>query len=152
MPHLLDEPLNFTICLAGNGYHGLFFEGPDDALERMFNFCLSYGLSNKCHKYKDNHYYTMAPLDRIKSCLLNCFRGEIVKDKEAQINYTTREIKDELGDTVEITVEWDEEKLNELASRKLETFFSRASNECLFEKTRKQFAPDFYEISPIDKK
>jgi hypothetical protein len=150
MPNLLDEPLSFTLCLSGNNYYGLFFEGEGEALERMHNFCLSYGLSKTVHTYKENHHYVLAPLDRIKSCLINCFRGEIVKNKNEEIHYVTKELRDEVGDAVEITVEWDEGKLNQLAEDKYNLFIERASRECLFEKVHKKFTPDFYEVAPIN--
>jgi len=140
---LLEEPLEFNLTLSGNNYYNLFFRGQKEALDRMLNFCLGYGVSKDYFELSSNHYYVLTPMNRLKSALLNCFRGEIVKAKNENINYTCLDVKDELGDVVEIKVEWDEDKLNELAAEKVELFLQKCGKEDFTYSANKYYAEEY---------
>jgi len=123
---LLTESGTFTISDPSSTYICFLFFGDDAFIERTKILCENYGLlwRGAFHKFKDQHWYILTPLDRLKEGLLKYFRGEVIFEKQQEINYTTAELKDELGDTVEITVSWDEDKVMELAQHKLDRFFS----------------------------
>jgi hypothetical protein len=140
---LLEEPLEFNLTLSGNNYYNLFFRGPKEALDRMLNFCLGYGVSKDYFELSDNHYYVLTPMSRLKSALLNCFRGEIVKAKNENINYICSYVKDELGDVVEVKVQWDEDKLNELAAEKIELFLQKCGNQDFTYSVNQHYAEEY---------
>ena len=140
---LLEEPLELNLTLSGNNYYNLFFRGQKEALDRMLNFCLGYGVSKDYFELSSNHYYVLTPMSRLKSALLNCFRGEIVRDKNQDINYISLYIKDELGDVVEVKVEWDENKLNELAAEKVELFLQKCGKEDFTYSVNQHYAEEY---------
>ncbi len=122
---LLTETGSFTVSDSSSRYLAFLFAGNDEFLERTKNLCVNYGIVERgsFHKFRDQHYYCLTPLDRLKDGLLNYFRGEVIFEKSEEINYVATALKDELGDTVEITVDWDEQKVMELAECKLNRFF-----------------------------
>jgi hypothetical protein len=123
---LLTESGTFTISDPSSTYICFLFCGTDEFLERTKILCENYGLlwRGDYHKFKDQHLYILTPLTRLKEGLLKYFRGEVIFEKNKEINYVTTELKDEIGDCVEITVSWDEEAVMMLAQRKLDRFMS----------------------------
>jgi hypothetical protein len=123
---LLTESGTFTISDPSSNYICFLFFGDDAFIDRTKILCENYGLlwRGSFHKFKDQHWYILTPLDRLKEGLLKYFRGEVIFEKQQEINYVKGEIKDELGDTVEITVDWCEEAVMRLAQIKLDRFMS----------------------------
>jgi DNA-binding HxlR family transcriptional regulator len=123
---LLTETGDFTISNSTSNYVEFLFFGDQEFLERTKILCENYGLlwRGAFHTFKEHHLYILTPLDRLKSGLLEYFRGEVIFEKQQEINYKTTELKDELGDTVEIMVDWCEEAVMLLAQQKLDRFLS----------------------------
>lgn len=121
---LLAETGQFYLDNLTNQYVTFAFKGTNDFLERTENLLFNCGATKNTHKINEEFYYCHVPLDRLKRALFLNFRAEIIQDKTALIDYVTKQVKDELGDVVEIQVDWDENKLEELSNKKVEEFFA----------------------------
>lgn len=121
---LLTETGEFYLDNLTNHYLTFAFKGDDAFLERTSNLLFNYASLKNTHKLNDNFYYCHIPLERLKRALFLVFRAEIIQEKTSLIDYVTKQVRDELGDVVEIQVEWDEIKLEELSNKKVEKFLA----------------------------
>jgi hypothetical protein len=110
------------------------FFGDSDFIERTKILCENYGIieTGRFHQYAENHWYVRAPLERIRKGILNYFRGEIIKERIG-IDYTiqtsqssqTEEQTETETQTQEVTgIEWDDQKVTDLAQKRSDIFFS----------------------------
>jgi hypothetical protein len=126
-PTLLNETGQFFLDNLHSSYVTFGYSGDSDFLNRMENFFFNYGVLTKGepHKIKECFYYVLTPYDRLEKALTECFKGEILKEKKEQIDYTVRAIKDEIGDEIDFEITWDEQKLTELANERANLFFEK---------------------------
>jgi hypothetical protein len=124
MISLLSETGQFYLDNITNKYVTFAFRGDEEFLKRTENLLVNCGAVKNTHSINETFSYCLIPLDRLKRALFLNFRAEIVQSKTEHINYVTQQIKDEVGDVVEIQVEWDEDKLEELSNVKVEEFLS----------------------------
>lgn len=123
---LLSENGEFFLDNLNSNYITFAFRGDNSFITRVENFLHNYGAleQGEIHKLTDNFFYALTPLARLKTALCESFRGEIIQSKTSEINYIVGEIKDEEGDVIDFTIEWDETKLMELAGKKTEEFLN----------------------------
>lgn len=126
-PSLLNETGKFYLDNETSQYITLGFSGDDAFLTRTENFLFNYGVvrSGSVHKLKDQFHYILCPLSRLDEALLNCFRGEIIKEKTEDIGYITKAIRDEIGDEIDFEISWDEQKVTDLANERANIFMER---------------------------
>lgn len=120
---LLSETGEFYLDNQTSKYVNFAFKGDEGFITRTSNFLFNYAAVKNTHKINEDFYYCHVPLDRLKRALFLVFRAEIVQEKASLIDYVAKQITDEVGDVVEVQVEWDEVKLEELANKRLEQFF-----------------------------
>jgi hypothetical protein len=123
---LLTEQGEFFLDNLTSNYITFAFRGDNSFITRVENFLHNYGAleHGEIHKLTDNFFYALAPLARLKQALTESFRGEIIQSKTSEIHYIVEDIKDEEGDVIDFTIEWDETKLMELANAKTEEFLT----------------------------
>jgi hypothetical protein len=126
-PTLLNETGKFYLDNQNSEYVTLAFSGDDAFLKRTENFLYNYGVlrSGSVHKLKDQFNYIHCPLSRLDEALMSCFRGEIIKEKSSEIDYIVKMICDEVGDEIDCQIEWNEQKVTDLANERANLFMER---------------------------
>jgi hypothetical protein len=61
----------------------------------------------------------------LDEALMSCFRGEIIKEKSSEIDYIVKMICDEVGDEIDCQIEWNEQKVTDLANERANLFMER---------------------------
>ena len=124
-PSLLNETGAFTIATSGSGYLGFFFHGDDDFINRCINLCVNYGMlqTGKVHSFHDGSRYILTPASRLHSGLKQYFTNQIIVENPPEIcKFVVYGENDGEDVGAAVDVKWDEEKVNKLASERLEEF------------------------------
>ena len=121
---LFSETGTFYLDNLKADYITFAYKGDEDFIKRTENLLINYnGLKNgETHRINDNFYYAFVKLKWFKSALKSCLRNEIIQEKTPLIDYLVKHIKDADGDIIDVNIEWDDDKLEELAARRVEEF------------------------------
>jgi hypothetical protein len=118
---IFKELGDYYISAAGNNYVALFFKGPEDFIQRTINFCYNYGVltTGKVNIFHNGFHYVLAPEEELRKAFYDCFKGEVIKNQKADIDYKIN--VDSEGEFIDIT--WDQDKVDSIADIMVEDFW-----------------------------
>lgn len=119
---LNEETGTFLLGPYGN-VQAFGFKGDKDFVRRSYNLCYNYGITNKrLHKLSEGLYYVVTNEKNILEGLKNHFVNEIKYTKEISL------LKDEYDENNEVEpylIQYDEEKIDKLATDRAAEFFAK---------------------------
>lgn len=123
---LLNETGTFYLDNLNADYITFAYKGDSEFIKRTENLLHNYdGIRNgETHQITENFHYALIKLDWLKTALKSCMSNEIICEKTPLIDYLVKHIKDSDGDIIDVNIEWDDEKLDKMAEKRVEEFLT----------------------------